>query len=189
MADSTSPRSGFNFSLILSIIALGIGGFALYLALTFDPFEPRFSSENPFKGALNGYKEDLKTAAGTAKAEIDMRVNRDFRAQIEYATLFEQEQLKEKSETFKVEKDPDFKLEPNKDPKAKKHKGTGEFKILFATYKEDGVDKKEIIVMEKYVLPGPDGKERELWKRSNGLTSARVGEKNKELAAEMDKWK
>jgi hypothetical protein len=190
MSDSTSPRSGFNVSLILSIIGIGLGGVALYLELTSDPFEPR-GSGSPFRNALDRYQEELKTPGGTAKAELDMQLNRDIRAQTEYRTLFEEKQLKEKTESFKIEKDERFTREPNKDPKAKKDKGTGtgEFSILFATYKEDNADKKELIVMEKFTIPTPDGKERDLWKRSNALSSAQVGEKNKELAAEMDKWK
>lgn len=190
MADSTSPRGGFNFALMLAIIGIGLGGVALYLTLTFDPFDSNVAGKG-FKGALDKYKEELKTAGGTAKAEIDMQLNRDFRAMIEYQTLFEQKQLKEKSDTFKVEKDADFKREPDKDPKAKKNKGSGEFKILFVTFKEDGEDKKELIVMEKYSLASSSesAEKRELWRRSHGLSSAEVGSKNKELADEMDKWK
>jgi hypothetical protein len=191
MADSTSPRGGFNLALMLAIIGIGLGGVALYLTLTFDPFDSKVAGKSPFRGALDKYKEEMKTAGGTAKAEMDMHLNRDFRAMIEYQTLFEEKQLKEKSETFKVEKEADFKREPDKDPKAKKNQGSGEFKILFVTFKEDGEDKKELMVMEKHALESSTGsaEKRELWKRNHSLSSAEVGSKNKDLAAEMDKWK
>jgi hypothetical protein len=188
MDPATNPRGGFNFSLMLSIIAVAVGGVALYLQLTTDPLDARRGT-NPLKGALDRYKEELKTPAGTAKAEIEMVMNRDFRANIEYSTIFEDKQLKEKFESFKVEKDADYKREPPKDPKAKKSKSTGEFKILFVTYKQDGEDKKETIVMEKFLIPtGEEGKDREMWRRAF-MSSAEIGLTKKELADEMDKWK
>ena len=172
----SGPKRGFNVALMLSVVGVILGGFALYLALTADPFEARFSSASHFKSALDKY--DMKTPAGAAKAEVEMQLNRDFRAMIESQVAFDEKRLKEQHETMKVEDEVDFKKEPDKMDRSR---GSGEFKILFISYKQNKEDRKDVVAMEKAT-------EGNLWRRGF-LSSFDVAKTNKDLAAKMDKWK
>jgi hypothetical protein len=179
MEPTSPPRRGFNFALILSVIGVILGGTALFLLLSgvYDPSQP--FGIGSLSGPIGKYKMD--TPEGAAKAEYEMRLNRDRRALTEYETRFDEAALKEKVESFKVEDQSDYKHEKAKDDKSK-GKGSGEFKILFVSYKHDGETKKEVVVMEHY----PDLK---LWKKTTSVNSMEVEKANKDLAKKMTDWK
>ena len=177
---STAPRRGFNVALVLSVIGVILGGFAVFASLFMDRNESGFSVRSPFGGSLKKYDEDLKTPAGTYKALMQMERDRDRRALDAYELKFEEKQLDEKLQSFKVESEADYKREAPKDKPAT-NGSSGEFKVLFVSFKQDSKDKKEVVVMEKFTEPN-------LWRPAGGMIGE-IKEKNKEVGKKIDDWK
>ena len=173
---STRRRGGLS-PMVIAILALVLAFVALVLALCRDQLQPGFALRNPFGDPLSKY--DFETASGTVKSEMEIELNRDLRAILEHERRFPRKEARERAETLKVEEEVDYKRDDKKD---KKSKGSGEFKILFVSFKSDGETRKEIYAMQK-------DSDNNQWKRDYGLTSFQVREKNKELADKMDKWK
>jgi len=161
--------------MVLGVVALIIALAALVIALCRDPMQSGLALRNPFN-PLGGY--DVETAAGAAKSQLEMRMKNDVRAFAEMERRMKDKQLEEKVSTFRVESEADFKRD-KKDDADKKSPWTGECKILFVTYKDDGKDKKEVYSMEKH--------NSGMWDR-RGPSSFEVGTTNKELQKKMDDW-
>lgn len=177
---SASPRRGFNFALILSVIGVIVGGFALFLALTFDPNQDRLSTL--MGGSVLGkYKSDLETPSGTAKALLQMENDGDIRALRAYEMQFRGKLLKEKLETFKVDEEVEFKLPAKKDAKGEVTTPAQEFKVLFVSYKQDSKDVKEVIVMEKFNEPLR-------WRKSD-LEHSKIAAEDNKLGEKIMKWR
>ncbi|MCE9532934.1 MAG: hypothetical protein K8T89_17690 [Planctomycetes bacterium] len=172
---SSTRRPGAGAPMMLTIVAIVLAFIALVIALCRDPLQPGFSLRNPFGDPLSSY--DFDSAAGTAKSELQIELKRDMKAMMEYRSRFDKKEIEEKVNSFKVESEDDFKRE--KDPKDKKSKGTGDYKILFVSYKQDGEERKEVMVMEKDVSG--------LWRRSF-LSAFDVSPKNEALGKKMNEW-
>lgn len=176
MMNRSTRRRGGACPMILGVLSLLIALAALVIALCRDPMQPGLTLRHPFN-PLSGY--DVESAGGAAKAQLEMRLKNDIRAGLELERRSKDKQLEEKFNTFEIKEEAGYNRE--KDPKAKKGADTGEFKILFVTFKEDGEERKDLVVMEK--------QESGLWRNAFGLDSMEVAGKNKELAEKMDKWK
>ena len=172
MTLSSSPRRGAANG--VAILALILALAALFFALCSDPFKSGFSFKVPFSSGLSGY--DVETPAGMYKSQIEIEVNRDIRAMLELERRFDRKELKEKLDTLKIDSEADFKV----DKKDSKDPFTGEYKILFVSYKRDSKDQKEVVAMEKHRDSG-------LW-RSRGAPLMEINEKNKELAKKIQDW-
>jgi hypothetical protein len=186
-------RRGGAFTGIVAVLALLVALAALFLVIFRDPFSPGFKMVwNPVASPLSRY--DLSTAAAAYKSELQIEINRDFRAAMELSQRLREKELKEMLDTLEVKKEVDLKLperkpgppvaskEPGKDSKATKasDEKTREMKVLFLTFKKDGKVQHKVQVMERHADSG-------LWKRS--LVSAfEVQGTNDELAKEMREW-
>jgi len=162
--------------MVLGVVALIIALAALVIALCRDPFQTGIAFCNPFN-ALGGY--DLDTPAGAAKARDLIESKDDIRAQIALQKKFrDSKAVEERTSSFKIESEADFKKEKKTD-KEKKSPWTGEYKVLFVSYKEDGEDQKEVVSVQKH--------SNGLWAR-HPLSSGEVGLTNKELQKKMEEW-
>lgn len=171
----SARRHGAACPMILGVLGFLLGLAALVIAVCRDPMMPGFSLRNPFGDPLGSY--DFNTASGAYKSEMQARMNRDFKAMMEYENRLDRKRMEEKISSMKVDEEIDYKREAEKG--AKKSKGTGEYKVLLISYKDDGEDMKEVASFEK----DPSG----LWKHAY-LDSYEIRNKNKDLAAKMDKY-
>jgi len=94
----------------------------------------RTSSE--FGTSLDGY--DFTTPAASYRSAMEVAANADLRAFMELLLKQEEYQLKEKLQTFEIHKDAEFQGK----------------KLLFVSFKRDGIGQKRVEAMEKNATNG-----------------------------------
>src|SRR6202030_3838537 len=107
------------------------------------------------------------------KSQMQMELNRDFRARLEFESRMDTQDLQERFDTFKVEKEVSYQRD--KKEKKRLRDGTGEFMILFVTFQRKGETSREVVTMEKNASG--------IWTRGY-LSVYDVRPTNKELADE-----
>jgi prepilin-type processing-associated H-X9-DG protein len=170
MTISNSPRRGASNA--VGVLALLVALAALFFALCTDPMKPGFALRMPFSSGMSGY--DFETPAGAYKAQMEIEMNMDIRAMMEFEKRMrmKDKDTKERLDTLKVAKESEYK--------GKKNDEEVEYKILFVEYKNKGKDRKEVVVMQK-------DKDSSLWKRSY-VSEFEVETTNEPLAKEMKDW-
>lgn len=171
MLTSSNARPG-RFAAIVSVL---LSATALIVAVCREPLSPGFALRNPLNSPLDDYQFD--TPKNAARSLMQMELNRDFRARLEYESRMDSNDLREQFNTFKVEKEVSF----HRDTKERKRgrDGTGEFAILFVSYERKGEVCKEVVTLEK--------DRSGIWARRY-LSIYDVRASNKALADEMDAW-
>jgi hypothetical protein len=186
-SETASGRSGSLmscFTLLFSVVTFFIAVAALLLALFREANGPiyRFNF-NAFHGDLGGY--DFSSAAESYKSQMRVGYNQDDRVMAEFHKRLQppevKEKLKEKLDTLEIKREAGIELKQEKrgsgDKKAEEKR---EIKILFATYKDDGETRYEVVEMERHPKSG-------LW-IITFVEPAVLQAKDKDLVKDMDDW-
>jgi hypothetical protein len=192
--ESQPRRRGNAMATVLAALALIVALCALFLAVFRDPFGPVTKMNwNPMNTGTDTQfahdalradplaRYDLSNAGSAYKAEQRMRADVDVRAYIELQKKLEPKEIKEKADTLEIKKEVDIEmpkrgLRPKKDEKST-------CKILFTTYKENGEERYEVVLMEKE-------KESGLWQMRSSDPSYEVQQlgNKAELLKDIREW-
>jgi len=139
-------------AIILSSVAIIVAGYNYYLS----------TARNPWGDSIEKY--ELANPLDAYKSLVEMELNKDFLALIQYQSAISYKKNREKLDTLKVQKEREFQGK----------------KLLFVEYTEAGIPKREVVALEKEASSG-------YW-FSVYVSSYKVKETNAALAAEMDLW-
>jgi hypothetical protein len=140
-------------------LALGLAALALVLSIAAVCIA---TARDPLGAGISKY--DFSSPRAALVSQMRIKLNKDIRAVIDLETQVSGKKLEEKIQTFEVRKEVEF----------------GGKKLLFITFKEDGISKYETKAVERDATTG-------LWLPSY-LSAYTVEETNKALAGEMRRW-
>jgi hypothetical protein len=140
-------------------LALGLAALALFLSIAAVCI---VTVRDPLGSGISKY--DCSSPQAALVSEMRIQLNQDMRAVLELRERAIGTKLKEKIQTFEVRKDVEF----------------GGKKLLFVTFKEDGISKYETKAVEKDASTGS-------WLPSY-VSEYTVEKTNEALAAEMRRW-
>jgi hypothetical protein len=144
-------------ALILALVAV-----ALSLASAGGVGYLLFFREDPFSKGLSKY--DFSTPAGALKSSLQMEADNDIKAALQYEHKTRKKEFDEILQTLEVKKEAEW----------------GGKKILFVTFKHNGVPTFAIRGFEKHADSG-------YWVKTD-VPLARIREDNGDLAVAMEKW-
>jgi hypothetical protein len=171
---SKPHRRGGAAAGFFSFMAILLALLAVAWAMFKDPWRPDFTLRNPFGSPLSRY--NMKSPGEAYKGLLEIQLNSDIPAMAELGRLQQNKLAKEKVESFEVKSDADF----SRTEKVKEKDKEVKYKVLFATWKEDTKEVKEVVAMRW-------DDEAEMWRPSR-LSPQEVAGKNADLAKQMEEW-
>src|SRR5262249_6944987 len=119
---------------MLARLAFVFSLLALFLVLFRDPLGPIYRLKwNAFGSGLESY--DFSSPSASLKSQLEMEVNNDFRAAIEFSRRLGHKRVKEKLDTLEIKKEVEVKVPEKRRGKAdaKTESNTRAVKLLFVS--------------------------------------------------------
>jgi hypothetical protein len=158
---------GSCFAVLLSLAALGIAVIALVLAVFHE-----FNSK-AIRGELAGY--DLSSPADAYKSRLKMTYDVDVLALAAMERRLRGPEAKERLDTLEIKREEKVEMW-----RSHKDKSRREIRFLFVTYKQNGVDRYQVVAMEKQPDSG-------LW-REVSVNTADLESDDKAVAKAVEEW-
>lgn len=140
-------------------IAITIASVALVISVVVVVIQMRL---NPLGDGIDKYS--FTTPINAYRSTLQMTLNRDILAQIQFNWAIEAKGIQEKLNTLKVAKE----------------RAYGGKKLLFIEFEEDGVPKREVVTLEKNASSG-------FWYQEY-VSTYEVEKHDAKLAAEINNW-